>query len=387
MTGREKIEAAFSPEGTSEVPAVICYEGILIRDHWAQLTGASWWYQFAPDLQRQLAWRRDVIAAIDQDWFELPSCPAQVDREATTLEANDGKVLRTNTRTGHREELERPGVGGWERGLQVQSIHPDHLVETPEEIDKEIPAPARFDPASFRAAGHADLAIRLLEEYGKQLCPVGGVLGPLWKTYDLWGFEGMMSMVATKPDLVDYACRRYLQLGIDQVQHAAALGAEVIWIEDCLTDMISPSAFARLNLPPLRALTDEIRALGMKSIYYYCGDPADRWSLLLDTGADALSLEEGKKNFTIDIADVAERVAGKLTLLGNLDAVGILQDGSQEVLRAEVRRQVAAGRRNNSRFIMSLGSPVTPATSVARVRRYCDIVHLIDNRQHSSGHC
>jgi len=380
LTGREKIEAAFSSDGTSEVPAVICYEGIFIRDHWHQLTGVPWWYQFAPDLQRQLAWRRDVIAAIDQDWFELPSCPAQVDREATTLEVNDGHVLRINTRTGYREELERPRVGGWERGSQVQSIHPDHLVETPEEIDKKIPAPAWFDPASFRAAGNADLAIRLLEEYGKQLCSVGGVLGPLWQTYDLWGFEGMMSMVATKPDLVDYACRRYLQLSINHLQHAAALGVEVIWIEDCLTDMISPSAFGRLNLPPLRALTDEIRALGMKSIYYYCGDPADRWSLLLDTGADALSLEEGKKNFTIDIADVAERVAGKLTLLGNLDAVGVLQDGSQETLRAEVRRQIAAGRRNNSRFIMSLGSPVTPATSVSRVRRYCDLVHQLGNR-------
>ncbi len=34
MTGKEKIEAAFSIDGTPEIPAVICYEGIYIRDRW-----------------------------------------------------------------------------------------------------------------------------------------------------------------------------------------------------------------------------------------------------------------------------------------------------------------------------------------------------------------
>jgi len=43
-------------------------------------------------------------------------------------------------------------------------------------------------------------------------------------------------------------------------------------------------------------------------------------------------------------------------------------------LRAEIARQITAGRRNGSRFIMSLGSPVTPGTPVVRVRRYCELV-------------
>ena len=34
-----------------------------------------------------------------------------------------------------------------------------------------------------------------------------------------------------------------------------------------------------------------------------------------------------------------------------------------------------AGRKNGGRFVMSLGSPVTPETPVARVRLYTDLVH------------
>ena len=92
-------------------------------------------------------------------------------------------------------------------------------------------------------------------------------------------------------------------------------------------------------------------------------------------GADALSLEESKKGFLIDIEDVVERVNGRCAVLGNLDAIELLERGSEEELGAEISRQVAAGRRNGSRFIMSLGSPVTPGTTVERVRLYCDLVH------------
>ena len=72
-------------------------------------------------------------------------------------------------------------------------------------------------------------------------------------------------------------------------------------------------------------------------------------------------------------ADVVARLRGRCTVLGNLASIGVLQDGTEEELRAEIQRQIAAGRRNGSRFIMSLGSPPTPATSAERVRLYCDL--------------
>ena len=113
----------------------------------------------------------------------------------------------------------------------------------------------------------------------------------------------------------------------------------------------------------------------MKSIYYFCGNPRGKLDLLLESGADALALEESKKGFTIDIAEVAEAVQGKCALFGNLDAINLLPHGSEADLRLEINRQIQAGRKNRSRFVMSLGSPVTPGTTPERVRLYCDLVH------------
>jgi len=372
MAGRKKIEAALSPGGTSAVPAVICYEDIYARDHWDALTACPWWYRFSPDVAQQLTWRRDVITRTRQDWFALPACPSRAERAATTIEQRADGIYRVFK---HREEeLERPMIGGWDPHGVSRQISLDHLPQTVGQIEASIPPVDPFDAERFASEGRADLAAAMLEEFGRELYPIASVSSPLWGCYSLWGFEGMMLLVADRPDLVRRACEKLLDHAVRSVHQAAALGAAGIWIEECLTDMISPAAFETINMPVVGRLIDEIRKCGMKSIYYYCGDPAGKWQSILSLNADALSLEESKKGFTIELADVVSRVAGRFAVLGNLDAVGVLQNGSDRQLRDEIERQIRLGKSNGNRFIMSLGSPVTPSTPVERVARYRDLV-------------
>ena len=183
-----------------------------------------------------------------------------------------------------------------------------------------------------------------------------------------------MTRCLTDADLVRLACERHMSACAHTIRRAAALGAEALWIEECMTDMLSPRLFADLSLPWLREIVRQIHKAGMKSILYYCGNPMDRLDLLLETGADALALEESKKGFHIDIVEIATRINGRCALFGNLDSIGVLQDGSDQAVRREVARQLRAGEANQGRFVMSLGSPVTPGTPVERVRRYCELV-------------
>ena len=375
MRGRQKVEAAFSPEGSREIPAVICYEDIFIRDHWDQVTSYPWWYQEAPDIERQMLWRAQAIARTGQDWFVLPLFYSAEDRANLSIEIRSDGPFRVDRRTGREEKLEKPQIGGWSDFDELASRLRYPLPASPREMDEMIPIPPHHDPCAIVARGSHELAARLLSQHGEELYPFCHVSSPLWGLYDLWGFEGMMTMIAMRPELVKHACRRFLTLRIRAVREAAALGAAGIWIEECLTDMISPGAFATLNVPLVRELVREIRAAGLKSIYGYCGDPKGKWEHLLAVGADALALEESKKGFTIEIEDVVARVQGRCTVLGNLDAIGVLQNGTEAELRAEIARQIAAGRRNGNRFIMCTGSPVTPGTPAERVRLYCDLVH------------
>ncbi len=385
MTGRQKIEAALSATGTPEIPAVICYEFIFYRDHWDQLTSAPWWSVEDPDIERQVRWQAEAIGKIGQDWFHLPAFYSKAARDSLSIEQTSAGVYLKDSRNGSRRRLqERPSIGGWEPDRSYRQEDQSTGPRTFDEIDRAIPLAAPFDREQFLASGRGDLAELLLRGPGKDLFPTSAVSSPLWLCHGLWGYDGLMLQVHDRPDLVLHACERLLHNEIVRVRQAASIGVRGIWLEECFTDSISPAMFSEISLPMVRRLVEAIRAEGMKSIYYYCGNPADRWDLLLAPGADAISLEEGKKGFAIDIDDVVARVDGRCAVLGNLDAINLLPHADEGRLREEIARQIAAGWRNGGRFVMSIGSPVTPGTSAERVRLYCDIVHELGSRQRFS---
>ncbi len=282
-TGREKIEAAISTQGTAEIPAVICYEGIYTRDHWEQLFDFPWWYSVSPDLDQQLAWRSQLIEKTGQDWFYLPACDPDEIRQDLAIEEQAGKVYLVNRITGEASLLAKPVTGGWREAESLNPVHPQDLPLTFTAVQKRIPPPETFDPILFKQSGQDRLAKLLLEHYGHDYYPIGHATGPQWGCYNIWGFEDWMMLVATDPELVRFTSQCQLAWSLVEIQEAAALGARGIWIEDCMVDMISRRAFEAINLPLIQVMVEEIRRLGMQSIYYYCGDPKGKLDLLLET--------------------------------------------------------------------------------------------------------
>jgi hypothetical protein len=379
MTGREKIEAALSPDGAREIPVVICYEEIMIRDHWAEVTEAPWWHMGAQDVEKQIAWRSAYHEKVGADWFMTCGIAPTEHRKHERVDPRDDGAFFIDGRTGAKRWVPRPVVGGWrpERGLA--SNRPKDPPLTREAIDAAIPVET-FDAGRYAVEGRADMARELLRRFGAGRLPFAHVTSPAWNGYELWGFETWMTLVAERPDLVRYSCGRSLDAARSLVDEHAACGARAIFVEECMTDMMSPQAFRELVAPYARGLIDYVRGRGLASIYYYCGNPAGKWDMLLDAGADALSLEESKKGWTIDIDEVVGRADGRCAVLGNLDAMNLLPRAGEPELRAEIARQIAAGRRNGSRFIMSIGSPVTPGTPLERVRLYCDLARELGAR-------
>jgi uroporphyrinogen decarboxylase len=279
-------------------------------------------------------------------------------------------VYLLNKASGIERRLNEPRVSGQEHfGKYDANMEP---LEAPEEIkDKIQKTVGNITGEVLPGAGR--LAKLILQDAGLGRAAFCHSTSPLRWVYELWGYEGMMIMIATNPEIVKYACKQYLEISVNIAKRAVLLGAGIIWIEDCFTDAISPESYRSLCVPYAQQLVDEIRRLGLKSVYYYTGNPYGKIKDILSIGADAFSFEESKKNFSIDIEDLASEVNGRCTLLGNLDVIGILQNGSNEELEVEIKRQIKAGRNNKNRFIMSIGSPVTPQTPIERVDLYIEL--------------
>ncbi len=381
MTGKEKIIQAFSEKGADQFPVVICYEGIFIRDHWDKLTNQPWYTIYSPDIEEQIKWNLDVITKIKQDWFYVfPFYSKKERKNIKIIEKGEDKIVLFDIDKKNKKEIKKPKIGGWSLSGQIQSIKIEKIPETLLEIEKLLPEkPEKFDKEEFFKEGRHDLAEKLIKTFPDKM-PFSHIASPLWGLYGILGFEGMMILIATKPKLIDYACERILEISISQSQQCIACGAQLLWIEECFTDMISPKAFERFNVPYMKKLVEAIRDAGGKSIYYYCGNPWDRFDKILDIGADAISFEESKKNFKIDIEKVVDIVNGKCTVFGNLDAINFLPFADEKQLRNEIERQLRAGIKNKRKFVMSLGSPVTPDTPLEKVQLYCEITREIGEK-------
>lgn len=376
MRPRDKMLSAFTPGGASEVGVVTCYDDIFIRDHWYDLTDVPWHFKGSGIIDQEVAWARDVSQNSGIEWLAVTPCPSRQERRRWRFEKRGDGTYRVDKLTREETKVEGPIRGGYstadESGTRSDS---PPLPTTQEEADALIPDVPEFCPETFRRDGRDDMAAAVRESLDLMLYAYAS--SPLWSLYWISGYEGMMLLVAERPDLARYAAKRLVKRFSYQVSQAAALGVDAVWIEECLTDQISPQAYSTLDLPILKKCVGLVRDHGLKSIYYYCGNPNDRIEHILDVGADAVHFEEGKKGFQIDIELIAAKIDGRCTLFGNLDAIGVLQDGSDSELEAEIRRQLRAASRNRGRFVMSTGSPITPGTTVDRVKHYTDLVRKL----------
>lgn len=373
MTGREKILAAFTAEGSPETGVVACYDSIFIRDHYAALTAVPWWDPLQTDL---LA--RDYYQESGLEWFTVNACQSRAERSRQRFEKRLDGVWRVDTATGEATRLIEPTPSGTNTACATSLFAGLDLPETQSAIDAMIPPVPEFKRDMFLAEGRQDVAVAVRRAVDLMLYSHIG--SPLWALYGLFGYEGMMVLLAQNPALAAYAGRKILANTTQRIRMIAALGADAVWIEECITDQISPALFRQLNVPLVSQCVREISACGLKSIYYYCGNPNDRMDDIIAIGADAIHFEESKKGFAIDIAEIAGRLAGRCVLFGNLDAIGVLQNGSEVLLRSEIKRQLAAGKLNKNRFILSTGSPITPGTPLSKVRLYTDLARKAAQR-------
>ena len=375
MTGREKILAALSQRGSASTPIVLCYPEIFMRECWEKVTAVPWWGMFSQDIEMAIQAHRDMLAVTGEDRVRIWMSAPRKERQRYRIEGIDGRrARRIDAETGEAEELLRPPPGGFVSPYD-KHLSENNVYTSREEIDAALPLPPEESAESLGADGRLDKPRRMLAEFAADKMPWTQLPSPWDPLFHIWGFEGLMIACAERADLVEYACRRVVQCNLRRIGAWKAAGVELIWIEDCFDDLISPELYRRMVLPPLREMTAALRKAGMASIHYYTGNPNDRLELLLAGGADALSLECSRKNFTIDIELVARRVDGRIALLGNLDEINVLEKGPVSAIRAEVKRQLAAGRANGGRFIMGIAGPITPGTPLDHVRAIAETVH------------
>ncbi len=382
------------------VPVAPVYEGLgPLEFHWMQLRWRKWRHLLDAAGTDRLAVDYETYVAVElalytetidayyppPAWLALPliqsaeriSATAVV-RRGTDLYwvSEDGKETwlppnRAAYASRQVEERASHYYGLWRRGY-----HADQLGEviaradtrpfepTPEEVDREL------------ASGRYQVARALLDRHPNELPLYESYTSPYTELLGLLGFQGMMTSLIEEPRKTHKLLAGGLPRPSPRLAAAEKLGVRIVFVEECLAsaDLISPQMYREFVFPYTKRTLEFYESRGFRTVLYFSGDLMPLLEDLKRLPWTALSFEEDRKNYGIDLAEVRRVMGPDRVLYGNINAYFLERAGDAEVL-VEVRRQVEVG--GADRFVLSAGSPFTPGTSLERVRFFCESTRLL----------
>lgn len=314
------------------------------------------------------------IFAEPADWIHTQPGETHAWAEHGEMRFAEGRWLYVDQKTGETLEMDEPGrltlPTATRYAYRVRTSKSDLWDESAglhSRADVDTLLPIR-SVDELEAQGVFEVTKILAEQIGDRLPLSYIVPTPFWSTYGLLGFQGMMVMMREEPALFAYLMERRSQQRMEMLKGLARAGVQYVWLEECLSsaDLISPRDYERFAFATAGPYIAEAKRLGLTVILYYCGDVIPRLPWLKRLGMDALAVEESKKGFSVDIADVIEEVDGACCVFGNVDAVQVMLDGTYDAIRAEVHRQLRLGRQARG-FVFCQGSPFTLDTPPAKI--------------------
>lgn len=337
MNSKQRVQAALEGRPVDRPPVTALYNFLVYADHFTELTGEPasqlqvW--RHAPAVEHMRLYQRMVEAAP----FELLQ-PLSWHSKVIPAEIPDSAPNETQ------------------------------IVHTKADIAEQVRIP-KVTP------GANDYINAAVAEFGRDnFLITGGVIGTVYSCSRYVGMTRLFELMMDDPGLIDALCERILEQNLAEIHRVATAGGDAIYIDDATAtcDMISVECYERFSLPYMKAMVSEIHRLKHKAILIYFGGIADRLEQIASIGADGLSCETSMKGFVNDLGHIARQIGDRVTLFGNLDPVAVVQDASDVELECAIRQQIEAAKPARG-FITCTGSPITPATSAARMRKFVEL--------------
>ncbi|MBS1876797.1 MAG: uroporphyrinogen decarboxylase family protein [Acidobacteria bacterium] len=327
MTSRERVLAAIDGQPVDRLPLMP-----ITMMYAADLGGVSYG-QYARDHRCLVEAQLRTAEAFDFDYVSAISDPA---REASDLGAEvewfdnqppaiiESRALLSDKSALKRLQLPDPHAAGSRMGDRVSAV--------------------------------ALLAVRA----GGDKIVEGWVEGPCAMAADLRGLNTLMldfhDDEAFVTDLFEFAVAMELAFAKAQLQ----AGATLIGVGDAAASLVGPRTYQRYVFPYEQKLIDGLRALGARVRLHICGNTRKIVDGMGRLGCDIVDLD-----FLTPMAEARAAMGGRQVLLGNLDPVRVLRDGSPAgITQALEECWKAAG----PRYIVGAGCEVPRGTPEANLR-------------------
>jgi len=164
------------------------------------------------------------------------------------------------------------------------------------------------------------------------------------------GFEEFLTDMYENPEISDFMIRKITDFYIEEYTKAFKVSGGRINIFLIMGDlatqiapMIAPSMFDDFIGPHLKRMVERIHDLGAYAMYHSCGEAFHFYDQLIGCGIDILDpMQRTTENMAPE--NLANLFGSRVCFHGGIDVQTTLPYGSEDEVRAEVRRYIRAFR-------------------------------------------
>jgi len=209
-------------------------------------------------------------------------------------------------------------------------------------------------------------AIRLLaERAGETHIVEGWVEGPCAMSADLRGLNTLMFDFSDDVSFVEAVIDFVVRMEIEFARAQVEAGATLIGIGDAAASLVGPKIYEEHVLPAEQRLIAEIQSLGVPVRLHICGNTKRIVKGMGQTGANIIDLD-----FPTPLGHARQAMRESQVLLGNIDPVRTLRDGTPESIEAALAECYSQA---GSAYICGAGCEIprgTPCANVEAMTRF-----------------
>jgi MtaA/CmuA family methyltransferase len=202
------------------------------------------------------------------------------------------------------------------------------------------------------------------ERAGNELLVEGWIEGPIAEAADLRGINTLMMDFFDDPQFVRDLFAFVVEMELRFAKEQIAAGADLIGVGDAAASLVGPQIYEEFIWPYEKQLMDGIHALGGRTRLHICGNTRKILRGMGRLGCHVVDLDS-----LAPMADARAQMGAGQVLLGNVNPVSILRNGTPE----DVTREVAACHQQaGARFIVGAGCEVPRDTPHENLRAMVD---------------
>ncbi len=222
------------------------------------------------------------------------------------------------------------------------------------------------DPSAGRRMSDRVEAVRLLRQRaGSHLIVEGWVEGPCAMSADLRGVNTLMLDFFDDPAFVRDLFAFTVEMEIRFARAQIEAGADLIGVGDAAASLIGPQFYTEFVQPFECRLVRAIQESGARVRLHICGKTRRLYRGMGAAGAEIVDLD-----FMNPMDEARQQMGPAQVLLGNLDPVRVMRDGTPEEVEAGF---AACHRQSGPRYIVGAGCELpagTPACNIEAAARY-----------------